>query len=428
MSKRHNKVNMWSMFDEVIETPRKKHQILIELLNQNSVAIYNTREQLRLHLRDKKKPSTAEMDSTLEAQAYMNEIERLMNNNHNAMWHSTVEENGKCAECKSDVAISEMGFLVCTNQKCGVMYTEVVDSSAEWRFYSADDSHHGNDPARCGMPINPLLSESSLGSSIASSSRMSYGMRRIKKFTEWQSMPYQEKARYDEFQTITIMANNAGLPKIIIDHAMYYHKKISEIQKFRGINRDGIIAASIYISCRKNDFPRTAKEIASMFMLDNSSATRACKNAMNIMNELEITTNSTHDYCETTPSIFIERYCSKLIMNHELTMVCKFVALKVDQISAIPENTPNALAAGIIFLISSLCHISFTKKQIHNVSGISEVTINKCYKKLLKYVDVIVPNIIVEKYASTDSDANTKGIDTESIYSPTGSTSGTLPE
>ena len=388
-----------------IETPRHKHQKLIELLNRNSHEIYRKRTQLRTHLRDKKKPSTAEMDSMLETKSYMNEIRTLMDTNYNAMWHRTVEENGMCMRCDSYVATSEMGFLVCTNDRCGVMYTQVVDSSAEWRFYSADDSHHGNDPARCGMPINPLLTESSLGSTIASSGRMSYEMRRIKKFTEWQSMPYQEKARYDEFQTIIIMANNAGLPKIIIDHAMYYHKKISEIQKFRGINRDGIIAASIYISCRKNEFPRTAKEIASIFMLDNCSATRACKNAMNIMNELEIDTDSTHEYCDTTPSIFIERYCSKLEMNHELTMVCKFIALKIEKMNAIPENTPNSLAAGIIFLVCSSCKLAITKRQIHQISGISEVTINKCYKKLLKYASVLVPNIVIEKYTSTSSAA-----------------------
>ena len=40
-------------------------------------------------------------------------------------------------------------------------------------------------------------------------------------------MPYKEKSQYDEFQIITVMAQNSGIPKMIIDDAFVYHKKIS---------------------------------------------------------------------------------------------------------------------------------------------------------------------------------------------------------
>ena len=93
-------------------------------------------------------------------------------------------------------------------------------------------------------------------------------------------MPYKEKSQYEEFQRITILAANAGIPKLIIDDAMLYHKKISEAKTFRGCNRDGIIAATIYISCRINNYPRTSKEIACIFQLDHHSATKGCKNAI----------------------------------------------------------------------------------------------------------------------------------------------------
>ena len=53
-------------------------------------------------------------------------------------------------------------------------------------------------------------------------------MRKIRRYTEWQSMPYREKSQYDEFQRIFIMANNSGIPKMIIEDAHRYHKNISE--------------------------------------------------------------------------------------------------------------------------------------------------------------------------------------------------------
>ena len=40
-------------------------------------------------------------------------------------------------------------------------------------------------------------------------------------------------------------------------------------------------------TCRINNFPRTAKEIANIFHLDVTSATKGCKNALAIINNLE---------------------------------------------------------------------------------------------------------------------------------------------
>jgi transcription initiation factor TFIIB len=305
-----------------------------------------------------------------------------------------------CDSCESILAFSEEGFLTCTNSKCGIIYKDIIDQSAEWRYYGADDNHN-SDPTRCGMPINPLLKESSYGCKVLTIGQMSYEMRKIRRYTEWQSMPYKEKLQYDEFQTITIMAQNAGIPKIIIDSAIIYHKKISEYElSFRGDNRDGILAASIYISCRINNFPRTAKEIANIFNLDVTSATKGCKNALSIINNLEKDMNNKEktNFGKTKPESFIERFCSKLNINNELTKVCQFISIKIEKENIIPENTPNSIAAGVVYFISQICKLNISKKDVKNVSETSEVTINKCYKKLEKIKDILVPSVILKKY------------------------------
>ena len=225
-------------------------------------------------------------------------------------------------------------------------------------------------------------------------------MRKIRRYTDWQSMPYKEKSQYDEFQKIIILAQNAGIPKLIIDDAMIYHKKISEIKTFRGFNRDGIIAATIYISCRINGYPRTAKEIATIFKLDNTSATKGCKNATLIINDLETDMNNNEKtaFCKTTPISFIERYCSKLGINSELTTVCKFIATLIQKKELIPENTPHSIAAGIVYYVSITCNLNVCKKNINLISEISEVTINKCFKKLEGLNIELIPKVILNKY------------------------------
>ena len=136
-----------------------------------------------------------------------------------------------------------------------------------------------------------------------------------------------------DFQFITAMASKSGIPKIIIDDALRYYTTISQAKTFRGLNRDGILAASIYIACSINKHPRTAKEIAQIFSLDNTSATKGCKNALSIVNDLErdfLNTDKTV-LSKTTPSSFIDRYCSKLNINEELTKFCLFIASIVEK-------------------------------------------------------------------------------------------------
>ena len=306
-----------------------------------------------------------------------------------------------CDCCKTILTITDEGFLACTNPSCGIIYKDIVDQSAEWRFYGADDNHN-LDPTRCGLPINPLLKESSYGCKVICPHKSSYEMKKIRRYTDWQSMPYKEKSQYDEFQRITILAQNAGIPKMIIDDAMIYHKKISEAKTFRGCNRDGIIAATIYISCRINDYPRTAKEIATMFHLDNTSATKGCKNASTIINEIEhsMANEDKTLFSKTTPSSFIDRYCSKLGINNELTMVSKFVAKIIETKYLIPENTPHSIAAGIVYYVAQLCNLNICKKKISLVSEISEVTINKCFKKLEQLNMELIPKKIIAKYTN----------------------------
>ena len=89
-----------------------------------------------------------------------------------------VETREKCDLCQSAVAYDDEHFLTCTNTKCGVIYKDQLDSTAEWRYYGADDNQM-SDPTRCGMPINPLLKESSYGCKVICMGNSTYEMRKI---------------------------------------------------------------------------------------------------------------------------------------------------------------------------------------------------------------------------------------------------------
>lgn len=316
-----------------------------------------------------------------------------------------------CYKCDTKLIYSEEGFPTCTNGECGVMNSNTIDYSPEWRFFAAD-SRHGSDPTRCGNPIDPLLEESSYACKVICKSNASYEMKNIRKWAKWQSMPHKEKALYDEFQIINIMAQNAGIPKMFIDHAKTIYKDLYEQKTFRGVKRDAIRAASIWIACWKNDCPRTSNEIAEIFKIDKNSASLGCSFAEEMLQSHERTmedSNKSH-LCSMKPSLFIERFCSKMNMPAELILLAKFIANKVETQNIIPDNRPQAIAAGIMYFISFYCNMEHSKMEIKHILGdeVSEVTINKCFQKLDEYRSQFLPSWVVQKYKSLDKNDKNK--------------------
>ena len=57
-----------------------------------------------------------------------------------------------------------------------------------------------------------------------------------------------------------------------------------------------------------------------------------------------------------------------------------------------------SIAAGIVYFVSFITNTNISKKNIHDITEISEVTINKCYKKMYAIRHNIVPSSILKKY------------------------------
>lgn len=319
-----------------------------------------------------------------------------------------------CLACgASGMAIVDDGFPTCPNPSCGAVNSVVLDYGPEWSTFGREDKS-GNDMTRCGNPANPLLKESSAACKVMRMSRCSYEMRKIDKSIEWMSMPHKEKTLWDEFQYITNIGRIAGITQKIIDDALIKHKEISEQQMFRGVNRDSIKAASIYIAYRQNGFPRTAAEIAQMFHLDKKNATKGCALAVSILNNIERNSDKQTELCRITPALIVERYCSYFAVEDDLVLLAKFMAHKIECLGLIRDNTPQAVASGIVFYLGQRYALPFGKPDIIAKCHISDVTIAKCYKKMVLYEAQIVPPCMLAKSVATGSVA-TGSVATQSV-------------
>lgn len=292
-----------------------------------------------------------------------------------------------CNFCNSDNIVLEDDNYMC--KECNCILSRFIDNHAEWRYYGHEDNKT-SDPTRCGAPTNNLLPDSSLGSIISCQIFENQAMKLIRKYHTWNSMSYKERSLYNIFDNITLNALNSGIPQSIIEEAKNLYKTLSESKISRGDNRAGLIASSIYMSCKTNKVPRSAKEIAKIFNLKTTTMTRGCKKFQDIM-KIELDSTNPHD--------FIERFCSKLSLSSEIRELCKYVIHKSTDLNIVSSNTPTSIAAATIYLCSTITKNNLTKKEISDICEISQVTLSKCYKKLYDNRGDILPSDTIYKYS-----------------------------
>lgn len=290
-----------------------------------------------------------------------------------------------CKTCQSNEISLEDGNYIC--KQCGDLVERFIDSGAEWRYYGCDDSK-GNDPTRCGLPTSDLLPESSMGALIGYGVKETHELRMMRRYHLWNSMSYKERTLYNIFDTLTVTAVNNGINKSIIDEAKMLYKKISELKISRGENRSGLIASSIYMACKRNKVPRSAKEIAAIFNLKVTTMTKGCKRFQEL---LKMNMNA------TGATDFIARFCSRLEIDAHMRDFCKAVVKHAEDLSLIYENTPPSIAAGAIYMCNMICGWGITKQVLSEACEISQVTITKCYNKLMEHKDVLIPKEILSQ-------------------------------
>lgn len=296
------------------------------------------------------------------------------------------ESSTTCENCKGSDFVLEDGNYIC--KCCNAIADRFIDMTAEWRYYGTDDNK-SSDPTRCGMPVNELLPDSSLGTIISNKYGESSNMRIIRKYHMWNSMTYKERTLYNIFDNITLNATNNGIPPAIIDEAKMFYKKVTDSKIMRGENRSGLIATSIYMSCKSHKVPRSAKEIAKIFNLKLTTMTKSCKKFQDL---LKMNMDS------SSPNDFVMRFSSKLGLSSDIKDLCKHIVDKADELGIVSENTPPSISAAAIYLCNVMCNLGISKNEISKNCDISQVTLCKCYKKLHAYRGMLFPTEAIHKY------------------------------
>lgn len=327
-------------------------------------------------------------------------------------------------KCKCPTAANintENDSVICT--ECGQVFDHILDQGPEYRWFSGEDRNP--DPTRVGAPQNPLLPESSLGTTMLLRKNHGNAMRKIKRYHTWNLMPYRERNLWGIFEGLHVRAVNAGIGLGVLEEAKRLYAQLSALCVCRGTQKEALIAACLYEGLKRSGTPRRPKDIATIFQINIRYVTKGLKQfanlsdlddrlgtnedvksgkaikAMKIKSESKpiddvpaktVTVESrrakwdTVACSTTTYEHYIDPFVSKLDAPRHLAgtliSLTRQICFRADDMGICPENTPPSLTAAALTLACQNLKIQKTLPEIASVCDISVVTLHKCLKRL----------------------------------------------
>ncbi len=292
--------------------------------------------------------------------------------------------NRKCPECGSADIVSDFnkGTSVCAS--CGLVLDTQIDLGPEWRAYNSSELQ---ERSRTGSPITPLKAEMGLRTQIGN----------IRKDITGRTLPFTSQTKYRRLSRIDNRTRKSEirnlrfalkelkriksqleLPADVAEMGAMIYRKALKKNLIRGRSIDGMIAASLYLACRKKKLPQTLKDIASVSNISSKELGRCIRI---ILQKLDLKI-SPSDY-----SALVHR----LGISLRVTMKARRQAVKILNIArskgATVGKNPMSLAAASLYISTIQTGERRTQQEIATVAKITPVTIRNRFKELVKILD-----------------------------------------
>ena len=299
-----------------------------------------------------------------------------------------------CQSCGADdEMLLQDDILVCT--QCGEILARPIDSSAEYRYFGVED-RGGGDPSRIGAPSDPRLPESSLGTVILPQGNSKH-MSKVRRYHQWNMLPYKERALLGAFDRLALAANNHGLSHAVIEDAKELYVKLNGFCDRRGLSRDSLLASCVYTALKRADSPRKPQEVGAMFSLSHASFTKAFKFFQEVLAQATqkglLTESWTPSNLNSTKAAdYVAVPLSKLPISRadyqKLLVEAQMLAEKAETEGISPENTPPSLAAGVVAYVCERWRKGdIPLARIASACDVSLATLQKCLRRLQAVLD-----------------------------------------
>ena len=306
-------------------------------------------------------------------------------------------DNWCCPACRSSDNVEEINEeMIC--RKCGTVLETLILQGPEYRWFGSEDRNP--DPSRCSCPINPLLPESSLGTTVLVKANHSREMQKIKRYHLWNQTHHRERTLWNIFDSLQIRGVNAGVSLAVVEEAKRLYHEVSRDVVVRGTQREALLASCLYEALKTCHAPRRPCDIAKIFKIETNQITKGIKQFQNLFERAQRKEGHSSDTIRDqllkscTYKDFIEPFLQNLHFVRDkhlaVTELVHEICERIEEWGLVPENTPPSLTA--TSLTMAIKHLGYSKsiKEVAAACDISAVTIQNCLKRLQPWQESIL--------------------------------------
>jgi len=234
-------------------------------------------------------------------------------------------------------------------------------------------------------------------------------MRRIQRYIQWTIRPYRERTLWGVFDMLELRANQAGIPRAIVDETKHLYAQVSPRCISRGQLRDALVAACLYDALKRHGTPWRPADVAAIFQLDGKLITRGVKQFSGLLDEHMVTTAAkhtrTHEVVEEVETAshttgfahYMEHALARLLVPKvkysPLQAFATTMGHQIDFLGICSEMTPSSLLGASLLLACERYELDKTVAEIAGVCKISTATLQKCMKKITPWKPVLFAQV-----------------------------------
>jgi transcription initiation factor TFIIB len=178
---------------------------------------------------------------------------------------------------------------------------------------------------------------------------------------------------------MTKIAYKLNLPRNVIETGSMIYRRAIKKNCIRGRSIQGIVAASLYMACRKCEIIRTLEEVGEPIDISAKESGRVYRFLLRRLNA-------------DVPRYGSEGYLSKFVSQLSLPGETEILAEKVLSLAADMRLTsgrgPSGMAAAATYIACRLMAENVTQGEIAKIAGVTEVTIRNRYKELVHKINI----------------------------------------
>lgn len=168
------------------------------------------------------------------------------------------------------------------------------------------------------------------------------------------------------------------------ESSMEIYREAWENDLIHGRSIEKILAASMYMACRKHNVPRTLDEIEDATKVGRKDIIKTSK---------LLASRLGMKLAPTSPQEYVSRFCAKLKLQKQVEEHARKIIKKALEKDITSGRGPTGIAASAIYIAAILCDDKKTQKDIAEATGVTEVTLRVRYKEIAKELGIKIDGV-----------------------------------